>query len=397
MEFILHIGIAQFLFAALLLLTKSRKALSDYVLGCWLLLMTIFMGLTLLKVEFPQAFWGRLQMFPFFFTIGPFLFLYVRTLTRERPRLEFADSLHLLPFVIFSVAAVTMDSPVDEDILQGNSFRFNRLSYSISALVSIGVYILLTFWELNRHQVNLQNLFSYTSARISLGWVRGVIVLFIATILITLVGALINVGTGEQTVNPGIALFLGFTVFAFAVTFFGIRQPDIFHRVADPRFVDSLEEEPAPVSVSEAVSVAVAAEAVVEPISPKDTASNRYARSGLTPARMAIIISDLEAYLATERPWLRRDLTIQDVCADLDIPQHHLTQTINEGLGKNFYTLVNEYRVEEVKLRLNDPRHAHLTVLAIAHDAGFNSKSTFNTVFKRMVGRTPSQFRKDHA
>ena len=123
MEVILHIGIAQFVFAALLQFTKGRKVLSDFVLGFWLLLMTIFMVLTLLKIEFSDAFWGRLQMFPFFFTIGPFLLFYVRTLTRENADLSFADSIHLLPFVVFSVAAVTMDSPVDEDILEGNSFQ----------------------------------------------------------------------------------------------------------------------------------------------------------------------------------------------------------------------------------------------------------------------------------
>ncbi len=94
------------------------------------------------------------------------------------------------------------------------------------------------------------------------------------------------------------------------------------------------------------------------------------------------------------RPWLQRDLTIHDVSEALDFPQHYLTQTINEDLGKNFYTLVNEYRVEEFKKRLLDPKNAHLTVLAIAHDAGFNSKSTFNTVFKKLEGMTPSQYRK---
>ena len=99
--------------------------------------------------------------------------------------------------------------------------------------------------------------------------------------------------------------------------------------------------------------------------------------------------------MEAQKPYLRRDLTIQDVAAELEIPQHHLTQTINEHMGKNFYTLVNEYRVAEVKARLLDARYAHLTVLAIAHDAGFNSKSSFNMSFTKHVGMTPPQFRKD--
>jgi AraC-like DNA-binding protein len=404
METILHIGIAQFGFASLVLLAKTRKALSDYVLGCWLLLMAIFMSLTLLKILFPDGFWGQLQMFPFFFTIGPFMLFYVRTLSRENIRLQFGDSLHLLPFVIFSVAAVTMDSLVDEDILAGNSFQVNRLTYSISALVSIGVYIGLTFRELNRHRANLLDLFSYTSARISLTWIRGVIFLFIATILLTLVSALVNVGTSEETINPGVALFLGFTIFAFAITFFGIAQPAIFHRVPDARFVDLIEPEekklrsavPALDAQPEAPEETPTADA--DPDDPDEQApsekNSRYARSGLTEKRKEKIAEKLLQYMEKSRPWLQRDLTIQDVSDALGFPQHYLTQTINESLGKNFYTLVNEYRVEEFKQRLLDPRYSHLTVLAIAHDAGFNSKSTFNTVFKKLEGMTPSEYRK---
>jgi len=77
----------------------------------------------------------------------------------------------------------------------------------------------------------------------------------------------------------------------------------------------------------------------------------------------------------------------------LEIPAHHLTQALNEYLNKNFYTLVNEHRIEEAKQMLRNPRYNHLTVLAIAHDAGFNSKSSFNMTFKKWVGVTPSEFR----
>ncbi len=61
-------------------------------------------------------------------------------------------------------------------------------------------------------------------------------------------------------------------------------------------------------------------------------------------------------------------------------------------MGKNFYNLVNDYRVEEVKKRMVDPKYRHLTILAIAYDAGFNAKSSFNTVFKEKTGMTPSEY-----
>ena len=72
---------------------------------------------------------------------------------------------------------------------------------------------------------------------------------------------------------------------------------------------------------------------------------------------------------------------------------HNLSQVINAKLGKNFYDFVNEYRVEEVKRRLRDPKYTNLKILAIGMDAGFNTKSTFNAFFKKHTGLTPSQYR----
>lgn len=379
MDALLHIAIAQFVFAALLALFRRRRQLSDYVLACWLVLMGIFMVLTLLKIKLPDSRWAELQLFPFFFTLGPFLYLYVRTLTAKVPKLDFADGLHLLPFVIFSVTAVTLNSGVDEDILEGNSFHLNRLPYSLSALLSIAIYLPATIRQLNRHQKNLLEFFSYTSDRISLNWLRMVVIGFSVMFGLTIVSALVNVGTGANTVHPGYFLFTGFALFAFGFSFFGLQQPVIFSRSADARFVDELED---------VEDVFATTSAPTEKEHPE-----KYSRSSLTDEAARELLGRLDVYLREEKPFLHRDLTLQEVAQAIGVPQHHLTQAINAHLQKNFYTLVNEHRLEEVKRRLLDRQYAHLTVLAIAHDAGFNSKSSFNMTFKKLVGMTPSQYR----
>jgi AraC-like DNA-binding protein len=61
-------------------------------------------------------------------------------------------------------------------------------------------------------------------------------------------------------------------------------------------------------------------------------------------------------------------------------------------MGMNFYNLVNEYRIKEVKDRLKSDKYKRLTILAIAYDSGFNSKSSFNTIFKEKTGQTPSEY-----
>lgn len=97
--------------------------------------------------------------------------------------------------------------------------------------------------------------------------------------------------------------------------------------------------------------------------------------------------------METDKPYLDRDLSIHDLASITGIPRHHITQVLNEKHGKNFFTFINEYRVKEVISRFGDPVNNNYTILAIAYDSGFNSKTTFNSIFKVQTGMTPSEFR----
>jgi len=420
MEAILHVGIAQFLFAAFLVLTKHPKQLADVVLGLWLALMTIFMGLTLLKNMYPDTIWGTLQLFPFSFSIGPFLFLYVRMLTVEKPVFRTNYWLHLLPFAVCSVLAVLLRHPVDEYTLNGNAFTGIVSLYSMAALVSFVGYSWQVIDIVARHQQNILNHFSYSSERVTLQWLKMVVIGFIATLVLTLLASMINVLMHDSVVNPGVFLFLGFCVFAYGLSYYGLWQTAIFEEkpATDHRFVDhishEIEEElkaeekakqlpvinglePPPTSETVATNApANISNVVTKQQSVVPPKSNRYSNSSLRPEDAKKYAQWLLDYMETEKPYLQRDLTIQMLAQSLNIPKHHLTQTINEQLHKNFYTLVNEYRVNEVKQRIIDPQYAHFTLLAIAHDAGFNSKSTFNNIFKKTIGLTPSAYRNKH-
>ena len=87
------------------------------------------------------------------------------------------------------------------------------------------------------------------------------------------------------------------------------------------------------------------------------------------------------------------DLSLQTLAARLSLPAHHVSWVANEILGQSFSRLVNTYRVDEVKERLRDPKDASRTILDIAFEAGFNTKTAFNKVFKSLTGMTPSEFR----
>ena len=120
----------------------------------------------------------------------------------------------------------------------------------------------------------------------------------------------------------------------------------------------------------------------------------RYQRSGLTDAEAAALKADLLALMARERPYRDPDLTLPDLAEQLDTTPHKLSEVLNGELSQTFYDFVNGYRVEDVRRRLGEPTSKQLNVLTLAMDAGFSSKSTFNEVFKKRTGQTPSMYRK---
>jgi AraC-like DNA-binding protein len=78
----------------------------------------------------------------------------------------------------------------------------------------------------------------------------------------------------------------------------------------------------------------------------------------------------------------------------LNVSPHNLSEVINSKLKQNFYELVNGYRVEEVKRKLQSPEYDMYSILGIAYESGFNSKTSFNTIFKKYVGQTPSDYKR---
>lgn len=122
--------------------------------------------------------------------------------------------------------------------------------------------------------------------------------------------------------------------------------------------------------------------------------SRKYERSGLKEEYAKKIVNDVLEYMDDEKPYLNSSFTIYDLANDLNVSRHYVTQVLNQKLHKNFYTFVNEYRVKEFKRQLQDPQNGHYTIMALAFESGFNSKSSFNTVFKQLEKMTPSEFRK---
>jgi AraC-like DNA-binding protein len=121
----------------------------------------------------------------------------------------------------------------------------------------------------------------------------------------------------------------------------------------------------------------------------------RYQRSSLSVENAKLLKARLLAMMEQEQPFFDAKLTLPALAQALDVPLNHLSQVINEQLGRNFFDFINGYRVEAAKQRLSRPEAGHVKIITVAFDCGFNSLATFNRVFKNLAGQTPSDFRKN--
>jgi len=118
----------------------------------------------------------------------------------------------------------------------------------------------------------------------------------------------------------------------------------------------------------------------------------KYKKPLVSPELLPEYRQRLTALMSKEMPYLNPDLTLRDLAEMLQIPPNQLSQVLNKGFEQNFAEFINSYRIEAFKSKVEDPKKRHLTIIAIAYESGFNSKTVFNTFFKKVMGQTPRAY-----
>ena len=348
---VIYIGISQSFFAALLISTKKPYTVANRLMAAWLFLICIDLTFALLNSKVIEMY-----AFPFIaFTYGPLLYLYVRFMTDPERKFNWLNLLHFIPFVVFFVVSVVFrEVPLLKDLgdfFTPDRFISLRIVYSTAFFLSVTAYSTLSFVEIRNHQRNLKDLVSYTSGVITLNWLKILSISFYVAFLVLFVLGGLNMIGDIIPFDPYFAVFGFIALFSFAYSFYVIKQPEIFG--SEIKFDADFKKEP-----------------------------EKYTKSGLKDNQALTYLNKLLSVMETEKPYLNRDLSIQDLSEITGIPRHHITQVLNEKHGRNFFTFINEYRVTEVISRFKDPKNNNFTILAIAYDSGFNSKTTFNSIFK---------------
>lgn len=366
MEAILYIGIAQTFFAGLLIALKKPAVLANQILSAWLFVICTEMIIVLVNETLVELY--PIKILPY--TYGPLLLLYAKWMTTEHPRFNLKYLWHFAPFFLFLIASLVF---FDERVMSGthgflviDKFVSFRIIYGITFFLSITAYSVATFVVIHRHQKSLKKLVSYSSGKITLQWLLGLSITFYTGYVVMFIFGGIDILVGFMPFDPYEISFIGLTLLTFLFGVFGFQQPSIFEEVVRYHHPD--------------------------PGSGEEDDPKKYQRSGLKQEDVADYVNKIRKYMVIEKPYLNRELTIYDLSEQLKIPRHILSEIINEHMGKNFYNLVNDYRVNEVKERMKSGDLKQLTILGLAYDSGFNSKSSFNTIFKEKTGLTPSEY-----
>ncbi len=370
MEVVLAIGAVQAMFFAVLLFNKKGQVIVDKILGGWLIILSIHLIINYLEILGYYSRWPHLigSTSSLVFLYGPILYIYIDCSINRRPRLKKQYLFHFILFLLYNLALIPFYSKsgvaklaYSENLWQDGAELLEGILLVIKALFG-PIYIVLSLRLLNRHQRNIGELFS-DHEDIDLKWLR-YIIWSMAVVLMIFLGitiAKINFSVVAMA-NTEFFIFFAMSVWIFALGFYGIKQTPIFV--------------PSPVIATEPRKEAR-----------KKKLGNEGTGESIDKLRLVKLLEEEKSYLQSK-------LTLQDLAAPLDMPAHQLSQLINREFGQNFFELINHYRVEEVKKKLTDPSFQHLTFLGIALDSGFNSKASFNRIFKKFTGKTPNEYRK---
>ena len=373
MRYIFLIAAFNAFFFTALLFQKKPRALHDNILILWLIYLGLFIGT---YAYYSHELFTRFRLLSvalisLLMLHGPFLYAYVMTLVTGKHRFTPGDFTHLLPFGLFVlyILAASLNPSLSarlslENVSPGDNPPLLFTVFLLMTALSGTVYFILTLKLFRKLSLDIANIFSNT-AEVDPYWIRILVIVFgtVWTALIT-VTVLHHVFSMFSMVFCTDGLFLSLSVFVIAVGWFGLKQKIIFSTESTAVVTGTISDQP------------------------------KYSGSRLTEEDAEAYATRLIKYMETGKPYLDPDLSLPQLSDNLDIPVHYLSQVINGRYGLNFHDFVNRYRVEEFKEKVGSAEFVNFTLLGIAFECGFNSKSAFNRVFRQFTGVTPSQYKK---
>ncbi len=351
----------------------NKRNISDLFLGAVLLAHTFD------RTTFTIGFLGWYDAYPntkinyflfnVLFILGPLIYLYVRSVVTTNFQWQRKYLWHFMPMIFFLLYRIIifiydLNQEGFEQVQDGalwstlNNKYVGHFSFSLSKLL-VAIYLVLSIQLYYNYRKSLNQYYASTE-KYQARWLRNFLLIFSTLFLISLI---------MQEINSSI-ISLGYTdlFWAHLIAALCLIYLAWFGYVKNNRSGSELEE-------------GIVSNAKTEKAS---TLTQKNEKS-------------LRALMETEKPFLDPDLNLSKLAKLMNLSSSDLSSLINTHFQLNFNDFINQYRVEEVKAKLEAGQAEQYTLLSIAYSAGFNSKATFNRLFKKFTGSTPSQFQKNRS
>ncbi len=304
-----------------------------------------------------------------YFVYGPIFLFYIQKLLTIPLKSLKSRWIHFVPFVLHALSYAPFllmpeDTFIDKVLNEDVHFTF-ALSGGLAFLFNAYYWwkclkVVRNYQTTTSQNISFDGDVQYLNTIIAIkGLVLGI---WFFTYAVSIVAYFLNTDAISITETSTDIVWLVFSSVTYCLGYFAITQPEIFkhHEISE-------EEE-------QKIEIEV--------------------KNQLPPEEIAPLKEKITHLMETEKPYLNSKLTLAGLAKKIDLSHHLLSRVINEGFDKNFYDFVNSYRVEAFKTQIEKNEHENKTLLALAYDVGFNSKSSFNRSFNKLVGMSPSKYLK---
>lgn len=296
-------------------------------------------------------------LIPLCFVWGPLMYFYVTSQINKQFKFRIVHLLHFLPtiflFVLIVVAYYSADKNLIIIIIKNGLFIKKLIFINMLMNLQVITYNILSLTILLKYQREIKN-FSSSSEKTNFIWLKTVLYGYIIACFIT---ELIFFSGDKFPINYELKQIIVYSVF---LIFFNVL---FYKAIINPFIFIEIEEKMKQPSIA------------------------------INNDTLKKLIARLEDYIIAEKPYLNPNLTLKELSDSTGINERVISQIINQHYKKNFYTYINSYRIEEAKQLLTSSNLKNTTMLGIAFDAGFNSKTVFYDAFKKYVGMTPTEFK----
>lgn len=318
-----------------------------------------------------------------FFFLGPIIYFYVSALLQADFRVSGRRWFHLLPgalYLLYSLVVFIVDVWVLDEYYFYRDGRDKDLEpwYQISGLAVISFYLALSLQVYRQYHRRIFDELSYADS-VLFRWLRQFLTVLLIIILLRLSFLILlpNWGSFGQKWY----YYLGFAMLAYFIALRGYQHALVSaHLLADA----DLSLSPTPISDHVAQTL------------PVDASKGSDEKPSAEEEVDATALARLQTLMEREHCYTEPTLTLRQLAHRMNTHPKALSALINQGFGVNFNDFVNRYRVQAFQARIRSGDDSHLTLLGIAFACGFNSKTTFNRVFKRHTGMRPVEFLAEH-